>query len=196
MATIALRKNRKKTSTDKQGFTLIELLLAVFIFSLVMITAVFLFVRFVTFQKRATGIQQNMENARYAMELMAKTIRTSSVVSCAGAATCPPTAESIELYDYSQNKCVRYYKQDNKIWSGSISNDRAECDSITAYGITGTSIVNNYIDNLTFRAIKTDAAAFQVGKVTMSVEVCSTDFCSGAENDRATLQTTVSLRDY
>lgn len=185
-----------RSRENKQGFTLLELLISVFIFSLVMIAVVSLFVRFVTFQKRSRGIQQNMEDTRYAMELMAKTLRTSSVVSCNNftRAICNARESSIEIYDYSQNKCIRFYSQNNRIRMGSTATDRANCNSGAT--MASTDLVDNFVRNLDFRATKTDTASSQVGKVTISVKVCSTTSCTGAENDQANLETTVSLRDY
>ena len=187
----------RRTKRNRRGFTLLEMLLAVFIFSLVMITVVALFTRFVTFQKRSRSIQRNMENSVYVMELMAKMLRTSSVVSCNNftRSTCNAQESSIEIYDYSQNKCIRFYSQNNIIKMGSAVTPRANCSS-SGVSLVSTDLANNFISNLDFRAIKTDDAASRVGKVTISLEVCSNGTCSGAENDRANLQTTVSLRDY
>lgn len=186
---------------NERGFTLVELLLSIFIFSLIMLTVVALFSKFVTFQKRAQGIQRNMEDAVYAMELMAKTLRTSSVVSCDNGGACPvppAAANSIEIFDYSQNKCIRFYRQgaNNQIRMGWTSTDLSGCDYNAIAAGTDIQMANNYLANLDFRAIKTDGAASQVGKVTISMEICSTATCAGAENDAANMQTTVSLRDY
>lgn len=174
---------------NKQGFTLLELLVSVFIFSLVMITVVALFTRFVTFQKRSQSIQQNMEDARYVMELMAKTLRTSSVVSS--------TASSINLYDYSQDKCIiyRFNAGAKEIEGGSRSpGTTGDKDSCNFGLIAPTSMVNNSINSMALSV--TQSVPGVVGKVTISTVICSSSGCSGAENDRASLQTTVSLRDY
>lgn len=204
MKKIINTKNEKKMlassfrwiGEDKRGFTLLELLISVFIFSLVMVIVTSLFTRIVAFNKRSRSIQQNMEDVRFAMELMAKTVRTSSVVSCNNFnhPICNAQESSIEVYDYSQNKCIRFYLKSKRIRMDSAATDRANCRS--GVTLTGIDLVDNFVMNLDFRATKTDNASSQVGKVTISAEVCSTASCTGVENDRANLETTLSLRDY
>lgn len=187
---IRLTEHSRLSRANRRGVTLMELLISVFIFSLVMITVVALFTRFVTFQKRSQAVQRNMEDARFAMELMAKTLRTSSVLSPAG------NSNSIDLYDYSQQKCIKYSFSSSKINSQSASeDDKADCG--TAAFSSVTPMVGNSINNMTFSAVPSTLSPSVVGQVTISMVICSNNSaCSGTENDRAALQTTVSLRDY
>ncbi|HEX7586588.1 MAG TPA: hypothetical protein VF390_03075, partial [Patescibacteria group bacterium] len=114
--------------------------------------------------------------------------------------TCNPAAgvQSIEIFDYSQKKCIRYHFIGGKIKSSSAAvADKASCVSGAITGAE-TDMVDKYIKNMAFWAIETDTAAPtpQVGKMRVFIEVCSTTGCAEAENDTAALQTSVSLRDY
>jgi len=168
------------------------MLVAIFIFSLAMITVVFIFSKIVVAQKKAKAIQQNMEDARYAMEVMAKTLRTSSISSVNSA-----NATTVDSYDYSQDRCIRYKLAVNKIQMGFVSpgfpGDKSTCN-FGNINITNTSdLINKYIGALSFNY--TQSTSSVMGKVTISMKICSDEACS-SDNDSQILQTTVSLRDY
>lgn len=177
-----------------EGFSLMEMLVAIFIFALVMITVVFVFSKIVVAQKKARAIQQNMEDARFAMELMAKTLRTSSVASNDNV--------TIDVYNFSQDRCVRYRFENNKVRTGFTSPDNPPGgkDGCTNFG--GTSLqdmTNNFINNVEFAvqesSINLNPLLSIRGYARISVEICSDPGCP-AGSDKQVLQTTVSLRDY
>lgn len=191
-----LQKIKNNNIQTKKGFTLVEALVAVFVFSLVMISVVSIFSKFVVVQKRSRAVQQNMEDAKYAMELMSKTIRTSSVVSCNGAATCPATTNKIEIYDYSQGMCIVYSFSGGKIQSGSANPATAGDKNSCSFGsIALNPIVGNTINQMNFGVDQT-VSGTKIGKVTISMTICSDSGCGGTVNDLVNIQTTVSLRDY
>lgn len=166
-----------------------EMIVAIFVFSLVMTTVTATFVSVINSRKKVKAIQQDMEDARYAMELMAKSLRTSSVTSSDSA--------DIRIYDYSQGKCIEYKfdSASNKLQSGSgTPTDPDDAIGTCNYG-TLSNLTNGNISDVHFVAAKSVGGA-KVGKVTIALKVCYNDICSGSGGDTAMIQTTVSLRDY
>ena len=190
------KKKYQMPNASHKGFSFLEMLVAVAIFSLVMITAGNAFSRFIAVQKRTRDVQQDLEDARFSMELMAKTLRTSSIMSCnSGVNPCPPSATSVQLYDYSQEKCIRYAFQSGKIQSASAYTDKATCAGAILGGLT--DIINKYVSSVNFGVVQSSQSPRRVGKATISITICSNnETCSGAQRDKATIQTTISLRDY
>jgi type II secretory pathway pseudopilin PulG len=166
-----------------------EMLVAMFVFSVVMFASTSAFSKFILFQKNSKAIQQNIEDARFTMELMAKTLRTSSIMAS--------TATSISVYDYSQEKCITYRLNGPKIEKGSVSpatpGDKDTCNFGT---ITFLPMINNVINRLSLSVFQTTPGPPpRAGKATILMEICANIGCAGG-NDRAIIQTTVSLRDY
>jgi len=196
---------------NKQGFSLVELMVAIFVFSVIMTAVVGVFARTASSFKRAKDIQKNLEDAQYAMNLMAKTIRTSSIVKC-DEDICVSTGEtyaSIRIMDYSQDKCIGYQVAANKLQS-SISSVTHDADDI-ANGVTTVAkdwcselvsadfsafsdMASGYIASGNFYVIP--SASGTAGRVTISMEVCAASDCAETEKDKARIQTTVSLRNY
>ena len=193
---------KKVMPVGRQGFTLVEALVAVFVFSLVMISVVSIFSKFVIVKKRSGGIQRNMEDAKYAMELMAKTIRTSSVIECLDSTgsvmACGSSVAGIEIYDFSQGMCIIFRFSGGTILKGSASpataGDKSSCN-FTPGAISTYQMVGNTINQMSFGVDQT-VPFTKIGKVTISIAICSDPGCSGTGNDRASFQTTVSTREY
>lgn len=130
--------------------------------------------------RNTRAIQRDIENAQFSMNIIAKELRTSSVVSAAGNQT------SVKFYDYSQGKCFQYR----------IVSERLEVDS---QDDADTAACRNRVFN-SFLPVSTGviAGSFQVtpsapgtvGKVTMFLDI------SEGPSHHARIQTTVSLRDF
>ena len=185
--------SKKNMTVSRKGFSLLEMIVAIFIFSLVMTTVTTIFVKIFNARKKTKEIQINIEDARASMELMAKSLRMSNVKSGDAA-----SADNIVVYDYSQNKCIKYYKDSsNKLRM--ISETMSDDTNCTAsYSIPGTAqtMMNGVLNNLSLNveeSVKT-AGSKKVGKVTIAMTICAdtTIPCKTQE----TIQTTVSLRDY
>ncbi|EKE16520.1 MAG: hypothetical protein ACD_11C00004G0018 [uncultured bacterium] len=170
-----------------RGFTLLETLVVVFIFTLVMISFTEYFAKFSQSEKDAKEIQANLENAQYAMNFMAKILRTSSIRFGSG-------LTRIKGYDYSQEKCFEFNFDigSKKIVYGtefvpSIANVEADCTSPTPPPML--DLTSETISDLKFSFEKSSEVPPQMGKVTIFMEV-------GTGSVKEKIQTTVSLRDY
>lgn len=184
-----------KKIKNKKGFSFIEVIVATFIFSLVMIAISMTFSSLFGGYKGAKIIQKNLENAQYAMNLMAKSLRTSSINS-------DGTLSDIIAYDYSQSKCI-HYRFNNSVLELSSKDLSSQlgyedftqeqklswCFDNNGSGSDFSSMTSGYVAGKFF-AIK--SATKVVGKVTISMKVCSDSTCKSS----AILQSTVSLRDY
>jgi len=184
-----MRIKNKKTN----GFSLIEVIIAMFIFVVVATAVSAIFGKIILAYKNTRTTQKNLENAQFAMNQMAKTVRTSSVISCNP--NCSVNANIIRVYDYSQQKCIVYafdgshnlvYSYKNVLIvdkdTGCVTGDYAGFSSGNA--ISGTVNAGNF-------AVTLPVDAVQTGRVTISMKVCADSACLSP----ATIQTTVSLRN-
>lgn len=184
----------KVKGKNKNGFTLIELMVAMFVFALVMVTVSMVFVNFFNAYKKIRVAQSNAESVQYALNLMAKTLRTSSIISPSSANSTSPV---IVTYDYSQGVCVKYEIVSNELRAKKVSaleNQKNNCVNLVGVTSSADKFVGGYIGGGSFYS--TPSSPSTAGMVTVSLDVCSASGCSGNLNNRVRLQTTVSLRDY
>lgn len=189
----------------RAGFTLVELLVSIAIFAIIMIAAGSSFSYMIKGRKSASLVQQGTENARNALEEMAKNLRMSTIYSCnnnladdcSGVVT-PIT--SIEIYNYSQGECIQYvfnsvtfsmgYKTTSAVLVG--GSKFSNCNVFPTDSATPPipTILADYIRDMHFSVTETGA---QMGRVTIAAEICKDANCT---ESLTTAQTTVSLRDY
>ncbi len=198
-------KKSKKTK-NKKGFTLIEVLMAIFIFALMASAASGVFIKMIQSYRYAKAAQKDLENAQYAMNLITKTLRTSSIAKCQSgefSTEACPTSENnewIRVYDHSRGVCRMYSFNNDRLEErvpGTGTNADSPGEDISRCGggdylgadeskslTTGT--VSGEFDVV---ASSDDAGSEEVGKVTISMTINS--------GDKDThIQSTVSLRDY
>jgi prepilin-type N-terminal cleavage/methylation domain-containing protein len=196
----------KIKNSQKKGFTLIEVLIAMAIFSMMMVATATFFGSSISGYKNAKAIQKDVENAQFAMNLMAKTLRTSSILSCGGGA-CSTTGgpyTSVQVYDYSQAKCIEYtYDSVNKKITTRSSSTPVNVDTpalgCTVASWTGSQdMATSHVERANFYIIKSAKAPATpvVGRITTSIEICATSTCTGLEKDKVRIQSTSSLRDF
>ena len=77
-------QNLKKCHNDAAGFSLIEVLIALAIFTFIIGGVVMFSVNSIKANTRSQAMQEAMDNARYAMDDLAKKVRTSSGVHLSG----------------------------------------------------------------------------------------------------------------
>ncbi len=107
----------------RKGFTLIELMVSIFIFLIIMTAIVAIFARQIQAYRHARVSQGDLENAQFAMNYIAKTLRTATVlgenntdlrdaVQFEDADFAKYKIESsnkLVLYDFSQELCMRFF---------------------------------------------------------------------------------------
>lgn len=166
-----------------RGFSLVEMLVAMFIFTLVIGATSQIFTRAFVGYREQKRLQSDIESAQFALNTMAKELRTASVFTSNG------DRSSVEFIDYSQKLCFRYtINTDAKTLSVQQKSATGNDCSGGTYS-TNTSIVS-HITRGSFRIRQSDNAQKRVGKVTISL------FVDSGQAAPTHLQTTVSLRDY
>ncbi len=175
-----MKKNlRKKLS----AFTLVEILVAMFAFSLIMMATMNIFTRAYSGYHMTLRIQHDLENAQYAMNVLAKMLRTSSVVSGSGS--------SVQFFDHSQDRCIQYRISGGAVQVASgvattvnqcVTMALASFSSVTSGTVTGSFLVT--------ASTAIGGPPSRIGKVTIALSV------SEEAAHSARVQTTVSLRDF
>lgn len=164
-----------KKIKNKKGFTLLEVVIAMFVFVLVMMASTATFARAFRAYGDAKDIQENMENAQYAMNLMAKTFRTSSVMDSG--------SNYVEVYDYSQEKCFNYSFSGTELVRAEGSGSDPDNCSTSGSAIMTSGDVTGVFD------VEESEEDVSVGKITVSMTITK-------GSNTVHLQTTTSLRDY
>lgn len=170
----------------QKGFSLLELLVAIFIFSVAVLVASIVFARSMQTYRNSNNIQNNLENAQFALNLMAKIIRQGQAVEVLSG------NKEIKLFD--GEKC-RGYKFDagNKLKTGSFSG-LCELSTGIIYNETLVENVDRNVSKFILKETDFVSSLKQVGLVTIFIKLCSDTDC--LKSDKMTLQTSVSLRNY
>ena len=191
----------------RKGFSFLEVMISLFIFALMMTTISMIFASLFKNYKRARTVQINLENAQFTMNSMAKALRTSSIID----PTSPGTVSSIRFFNYSDGTCVSYRLQGNSLqaaidtYPGTDQTSGAKktwCSS-EANLSNYSNLTSSFVNDVRFGVIPSsegtggEAESYYsvVGKVTILIEVCESFGCPESQ-DKAKIQTTVSLRDY
>lgn len=190
-------------SSKKKGYTLVEIISALAAFTIIMLAVTQIFGRGFTSYRMVKTTQNSLQAAQFALNLISKEIRTSSmVVGSPGG-----SSSRMVFYDYSQGRCIEYVFTQGTGTSGTVTrraatvvpgvanpgpNDyRASCASHSFVGSASTLLTS-----LTGQAVSivtsldtSDPSGPRVGQVTMVLTV-------GTGTTSSSLQTTVSLRDF
>jgi hypothetical protein len=132
------------------------------------------------------NIQKDLERAQLAINIMAKSLRTSSVVSSDG-----DSESKIRFYDYSQGMCIEYAFQGESL-TFAFANvvDVTDCDDSTALSEPQEVASGTIEGSFSVRKSRDEASGSRsLGRVIISVQVSS-----GTHSAR--MQSAVSLRDY
>lgn len=182
---IKLKQKRQTVfSSSERGFSLVEVMVSVFIFSMIVSMISGTFSAFLKNYSEAKRNASNIENAQFAMNLMAKTVRTSNVKDFVS------DQKYLELYDYAQGKCIKYayLSGDKKIQvSESVKPDPASCDFSNMSN--SQDVTGDFIENVNFYVTPSGASTY--GKVTMAISLKETS----QRTSSLRIQTTVSLRN-
>lgn len=185
------KKIPKYCGKTKKAFTLVEMLVALFIFSMIMVLISQNFIYFFQNYNKSKLVQRDLEEAQYAMAIMAKTIRTSAIGNE------PVVDDFITVFDYSQNKCFRYkFPADGSLQvltkSGVVDGSPCFMKNDNVFDPPVQMLHSDVKVNGQFIFMKETTPANGVGSVTIRMTVGDQ---SNVE-DLVPIQTTVSLRDY
>ena len=160
------------------------MMISMFIFVLTIITAVSIFSTVAHTRQKSREIQRNMEDARTALDLMAKNMRMSIGLWPDG------SSQEIYMFNASQSSCVSYrFGSDDKLYisqgfPGSTS-EETKCRPVNAIYDPYTPIIENDVTG-SFNITQTSITApKRVGKATIILTI-----------DGVNMQTSVSFRDY
>lgn len=183
-----LTKKNQNTSRgyiNLKGFTLAEVLISLFVFSLMMVAVAQIFGTAFSGYRNTRAIQRDIDNAQYSLNIIGKELRTSSVVV---PATGPADVQSIQFFDHSQDRCIRYRISAGNLQVASVAvADVAACTSHNF--VTFTNISTGVISG-SFKVTPSTSSPLLVGKVTISLDI------SEGSSHHARIQTSVSLRDF
>lgn len=176
---------------SKRGFTLLELLISMAMLTVLMLATTDIFVRSFSNYQSTSELETNLADAQFLMNLLAKELRTSTVVS----PTSSGSTQNIKFYEHSKGECVQY-----RFNSGSQSLEAARtsggssfdsCNntsSLSGFTVVGIGSVTGSFNSVPSRTIASGSP--RVGRVTMTLSIRSDD------SNPLVLQTTASLRDY
>lgn len=183
-----------------RGYTLIEIVTALAAFTIIMLAITYIFSRSYTFYREVKKTQINLQTAQSTLNLLAKELRTSSVVANGATGENPYT---LRFFDYSQSRCIQYvFDQTTEIITRQAENPPFEPTAsnpgdeqvvhCTGYTFPGTSqVLLTGLKGQTIRVVNSDNDTTNpvVGRVTISLSF-------GTGSNETTIQTSVSLRDF
>lgn len=182
---------QKQQTNTAGGFTLIEVLVSTFVFLLVITTVSVVFGKEITAYRSAKAIQRDLENAQFAINLVAKTLRTSTVISA--------SSSQVRVYDFSQAECIEFRFQNNAVdtRTESVSNDEFTNNGCGGAPGGGWSTLTTGVVEGEFSVVPSQETPSKiVGQTTISMKVYPPGGSGAPEGDVVRIQTTVSLRDY
>lgn len=168
---------------SRKGFTLIEVIVAVFIFSIIMMSVSQIFISAFQGYNYAKIVQRDLETAQFSINTLAKELRTSSIVSS--------SSTSVQFIDYSQNICFKYQISGSSLQVAKTISIKTfdSCQSIAFVSGDFTTISTGTVTG-NFSVTPSTQSPKKVGKVTLSLVI------SEGTAHTARIQTTVSLRDF
>jgi len=163
-----------------QGFTLIETVVSMFIFVLMIAATAQIFTQSFSGYRYEKSVQNDLESAQFAINTMAKELRTSSIASA--------SSSSVKFIDYSQSTCFDYEITGTTLTVASQGGAEkvSDCGSYGSPTVVARGIVGG-----AFAVTESRSSGPQrIGRVTLSLQIGT-----GATH-QANIQTSVSLRDY
>lgn len=180
-------KDNKKLNS-KKGFTLVEVIVAMGVFVIIMGGSAGVFASAFKSYRGAKNTNESLKDAQYAMNLMSKTFRTSSVKHA--------TDDTVIVYDYSQSVCVRYQFSASALRKSTAGVTEPNCNNSASFAAAVPMTIGTVTG--VFSASDSDGddgsvTSVRVGRVTVTMEVTNS---AGTNPSSARIQSTSSLRDY
>jgi prepilin-type N-terminal cleavage/methylation domain-containing protein len=169
-----------------RGLTLIEVVVSLFIFSLMMVAVSQIFTKAFSGYRSTRATERDVQNAQYALNLLSKELRTSTVVVPTGSGV---PSQNVKFYDHSQGRCFYYQISSNALQVASaLSTDPADCRTRNVG--TPTTVTTGTVSGSFQVTSSVGGGSKRVGKVTISLRI------SEDATHYANIQTTSSLRDF
>ena len=172
--------SKKHTTHTSRGFTLIEMIVSVAIFSTVVLIAIGALLSIIAANRKANSLRVVMENLNFAVESIARDVRTGDGYECGGTGGDCSGADDISFEDQNGN-AVTYYLSGNTILRTTATG------TIT---MTSPSVV---IEDVNFSVEGSDAGDGIQPRVLMTIQGYA------GEDDRTrsafSIQTSISQRD-
>lgn len=196
---------------NNSGFTLIELLVAVFVFAILVLAVSGVYLAFSKAQSRTKASQQLLNDAQYALELMAREVRNDSIYDYT-----PTVADCNAILDGNYDTCLLLKRGNGELVAFTVyepyqslvyvifdcNEDYSACSYADAFNRTNLlsySLNEARVTDLNFYIEPTsdpyESGINQQSKVTISMEV-TYDSLRTPEQVSHRLQTTISARDY
>ena len=191
-----IEKSKKTHFSGKHGFTLIEVVVAIGIFVIIASASSAAFTAMFGAYKGARNLNENLKNSQHAMNLINKTLRTSTVIS--------PSADgessTVTVYDFSQGECFKYDFTGTSLYESRgavvMSSGNYTCPSL---GWSMTKMTSGVVEGR-FNVIRSVGSedssgpvSEKVGRITTAMKISNGE---GTYKKIVNLQSTVSLRDY
>jgi prepilin-type N-terminal cleavage/methylation domain-containing protein len=173
-----------KFKKSRRGFSLIEVIVSLFIFGLIMTAASQIFTRAFAGHRHARSLQHDIENAQYLSGILAKELRTSTIVNPNS-----PTsgAQSVQFYDHSQGLCIQYRIRSNALQVAKQNSTGPSACNVASLSVF-TTVSSGTISGA-FDVTPSSPSPHTVGRVTLALRIQE-----GTHSE--VIQSTVSLRDF
>lgn len=187
-------KSNSKATGCKKGFSLIETLISILVFSLAMTIIAQTFGSFIKSYVSEKKSQIDVENAQYALNLIEKTIRTSTIQTANASGVLDfngADGKMIKMFDNSQSKCVAYRFNANKIeklTKAGTDNDISTCGNFVD-NYTVSDLTSNNISSMNVQGKISSLG--EAGKISVALVVSEP-----ASTKSFNVALTVSLRNF
>jgi|LFRM01.1.fsa_nt_gb prepilin-type N-terminal cleavage/methylation domain-containing protein len=190
-----IEKSKKTHFSGKHGFTLIEVVVAIGIFVIIASASSAAFTAMFGAYKGARNLNENLKNSQHAMNLINKTLRTSTVIS--------PSADgessTVTVYDFSQGECFKYDFTGTSLYESRgavvMSSGNYTCPSLGSMTKMTSGVVEGRFNVI--RSVGSEDSSGpvseKVGRITTAMKISNGE---GTYKKIVNLQSTVSLRDY
>lgn len=187
----------KMIKNKKKAFSLLEVVIALFVFSLLVATLANVYVGFLSAQQKSKESQRSLESSQTALNILAKTLRTSKIVGT-------PTGSLMRVFDYSRDteKCMEFsVASENLLMASSADADTDENLCETAVMGAATSLIEGRV--MGGFSILPSEEGVSVGKAVISFQLCpkgsdatacNVDAAGVITGNPINIQTSVSLR--
>ena len=188
-------------------YTFLEVIVAMAIFLIMTAAVSKSFVSGFMAYRTTRSIQKDLETAQFTVNTLAKSLRTSSVITTPGVLG-GGAYRGVGFYDYSQKRCFQYVFTTAtvdgatvyplKVWFADLPTGTADpylwCRVQLASASSTTEVTTGYVTDGRFFLVLSDKGSTpkKFGRVVIKMTVRD----SAAGTSQAEVQTSVSLRDY